>query len=265
MILRYFLKNIILSRRIWFFGILFGLFLLYIGYSQSLAGIQMNRVDKIFYSGQWLATTVLFLFGTVSTAVAQSAIFSSASLPYLFRFSRYSRISYIYDISLAAVIVSLGLSTVLAGAASGIFSLKFGIPVYAVNLALLYAVMGIGACFMIFFALFLVLLSVNYIGTKNVNYIHLVPQMMAYGFGILALTTHIPDVNFYYFIPFNAFLGIFGSYYSGASLLLYGRGSPLSDTYMLACLMLWTLTMALLDFLLLKKLKVANLEEAVQI
>lgn len=265
MILKYFMKNILLSRRIWFFGILFGLFLLYVGYSQSTQGMVLNRIDDTAYSGAWLGMIILFLFGIISTTVAQSGIYSASSLPYLFKFSRYNRGSYLYNISLSSLAVSMGLSAILAVIGIALFSEKFGISIYVNSVAATFLVTMLGAAFMTFVALLLVLVSINYFGTKSINYIHFVPLMMTYAFGIITLSTRIPDREFFYFVPFSAFLGIFEVYFSGAKILLYGISPPLNDTYMLACLGLWTLAIIVIDLLLLSRLKVPSLEEAVQV
>ncbi len=264
MILKYFVKNIVMSRRIWIFGILFGLFLLYVGYSQPLTGIG-TRLDMILYAANWMAIIILFMLGTVSTTVAQSGIYSSGALPYLFKFSRYTRKSYLYNISLSSILVSLALSSLLMLIAMALFSEKFDFFIYASNFATTYLALLLGAGFMIFFAIFLVLISINYIGTKSINYIHLVPLMLTYGFGIIVLTTHLPNVYFFYTVPFTAFLGLFYSYFSGATNIhLYG-GPILNNDLMLICIVTWMAVMIVLDFALLRKLKVSSLEEVVEI
>lgn len=265
MILKYFLKNIIFSRRIWFFGILFGMFMLYIAYSQSLNNITVTRSFALNYTGQWAAVVVLFLMGTVSTTIAQAGIYSSSSLPYLFKFSRYTRKSYLWDISFSSLIVSLGLSTVILFAAIGLLGSKFGFPVLSENFANTYIAVTLGASFMIFLAMFLVLVSINYIGARSMNYIHLLPLMMTYGFGILMLTTRVSNAFFFYLVPFDSFMGIFTGFFSGEQITLYGTGPFLSTNLMMLGLIIWIVVLATGDLVMLRRLRFSSLEEVVQI
>ena len=52
MITKYFVKSIIFSRRVWIFGILFGIFLLYIGYNQSISVIGLSRFYQENYTAE---------------------------------------------------------------------------------------------------------------------------------------------------------------------------------------------------------------------
>jgi hypothetical protein len=265
-LLKYFAKNIVLSRRVWIFGMFFGLFLLYIGYSQANSGIGATVLDQTYYSIAWMGIIILFMFGTISTTIAQSAIYSSASLPYLFKFTRFSRKSYLYNIVFSSLLVGASLATVILIIATLVFSFKFDFIIYSRNYAYSYLIIIVGEMFMIFMALFIVLITINYLGAKTVNYIQSVPMLLSYGFGILILTSGINNVYIFYLVPFSAFVVAFQSSFLGLeSLPVAGGIYTVFTPYMIISLSLWTLAMAVIDVMLLRNVKVSSLDERAQL
>lgn len=266
MLLKYYFKNIVYSRRIWIFGIALGLFLLYAGYAQSLAGLKLTRSFDMGYSAQWISIVILFAMGSVSTAVAQSGVFSASSLPYLFRFSRFRRRDYVYNLSVSAAIACLVLSTILSVAGMELFSGKFGTGIMASSISGTYLSILMGSFFMIFFSIFLVLVCINYIGARSLNYIYLVPSILTYGFGIILLTTSALNISLFYAIPFTDFLGIFYAFFTGSALHLYNSaGSSLNIYYMVVSILIWTALLAAADILMLGRLKLVSMEETRQL
>ena len=270
MITKYFVKSIIFSRRVWIFGIFFGLFLLYIGYSQSTSGIGLSHFDQEYYTADWTALVILFLLGTISTTIAQVAIYSSSSLPYLFKFSNLSRRSYLYNMSVSSLVIGIGLSSVITIIATLMFSYKFGYTVYSSNYLSTYFTILLGSLFMIFFALFLVFLAINYLGVRTVNYIQLLPMLLTYGIGILLLTTNITIDYIYYVVPFNAYLAMFQEAFDGKELQIVSTHmhtvfSSLQYPYLLLSLLIWIASLIILDILLLGRIKASSLEERSQI
>ena len=270
MITKYFVKSIIFSRRVWIFGILFGIFLLYIGYNQSISGIGLSRFYQENYTAEWTGLVILFLLGTISTTIAQVAIYSSSSLPYLFKFSRLSRRSYLYNITISSLVVGICLSAVISIVATLMFSYKFGFIVHSNNYLSTYFTILLGSLFMIFFALFLVLLVINYLGARTVNYIQLLPMLLTYGIGILLLTANITDQYIYYVVPFNAYIVMFQEAFDGKELQIVSAHmhivfSSLQYPYLLLSLLIWIASLIILDILLLGRIKASSLEERSQI
>lgn len=270
MITKYFAKSIIFSRRVWIFGVFFGLFLLYVGYNQSTSGIGFSRLSQDYYTAEWTGLVILFMLGTISTTIAQLAIYSSASLPYLFKFSLLSRKSYLYNVAISALLVGIVISIVITGVATFLFSYKFTHDIYSNNYLSTFLTIILGSLFMIFFALFLVLLSINYLGPRTLNYIQMVPMLLTYAIGILLITSNITGDFFYYVVPFNAYIAMFQEAFLGiGSLTITSNGhaviSNLQYPYLLLSLVLWIVSLIIFDIILLKRVKVSSLEERSQI
>ena len=266
MLLKYFAKNIVLSRRVWIFGIFFGLFLLYIGYNQANSGISATELDQTYYSIAWMGMIILFMFGTISTTIAQSAVYSSASLPYLFKFTRFSRKSYLYNMVFSSLLVGVSLATAILVIATLAFSYKFNFSIYSRNYAYSYLIIVVGETFMIFMALFIVLITINYLGAKTVNYVQTLPMLLTYGFGILILTGSVNNIYMYYAVPFSAFVVAFQSSFLGLeSLPVAGGLYTVFGPYMIISLSLWSLALAVIDVMLLRNIKVSSLDERAQL
>ena len=270
MITKYFVKSIIFSRRVWIFGIFFGVFLLYIGYNQSISGIGLSRFYQENYTAEWTGLVILFLLGTISATIAQVVFYSSSSLPYLFKFSRLSKGSYLYNISISSLVVGIGLSSVITIIATLMFSYKFGFIVYSNDYLSTYFAIVLGSLFMIFFAIFLVLVAINYLGARNVNYIQLLPMLLTYGIGIMLLTANITDAYIYYIVPFSAYVVMFQEAFDGKELQIVSANmhivfSSLRYPYLLLSLLTWIACLMIIDILLLERIKVSSLEERSQI
>lgn len=267
MLLTYYTKGILSNRNLWFWGVAFMIFWLFL-YAFSFAqGVPDTQVALLQFSAVSYGSIALFSLSSLAIAVAYTIYYSSSALAYGFRYTRLTPMSYVGTLIGSSSALGIILSVIMLICTFGIFSAKFGFNLSPVDAAGAIGVSALAGIFMMTFAMFLVLLVVNYMGLQNINLVEFVPLILAFGFGLSTISTALPT-GIIYASPYNAIQSLLYLTYGGVAphaQLTDPTSSVLNWQYLLISLIAWIILFLLVDSFLLRRLKPRQVEEGRQI
>jgi hypothetical protein len=117
------------------------------------------------------------------------------------------------------------------------------------------------------FAMLLVLIVVNYIGLRSINFVTFIPLFLAFGLGFSQLLSSMP-LGVIYASPYNAIQSLLDQAYSGTPApaeFTNPTGTTLDWTYLVISLLVWIALLLSADSFLLRRLRPRQVEEARQI
>jgi hypothetical protein len=266
-LLKYYTKGILSNRNLWFWGVAFMIFWLFLyafGFSQYVPDTQAALLQ---FSAVSYGTIALFSLSSLAISIAYSIYYASSSLVYSFRYTKLTPISYVFTLVGSSSVLGIILSVLMLVCTFGIFSAKFGFDLVPADPVGAIVVSALAGVFMMTFAMFLVLVVVNYMGLQNVGLVSSVPLILAFGFGLTTINSALPS-GLLYASPYNAIQSLLYMTYGGLSphvQLTDPSSGALQWKYMLASLVAWIVFLLGVDSFLLRRLKPRQVEEGRQI
>ncbi|HZW54925.1 MAG TPA: hypothetical protein VFF30_01405 [Nitrososphaerales archaeon] len=267
-LLKYYTKGILSNRNLWFWGVAFMIFWLFL-YAFSFAqGVPKTQPALLEFSAFSYGSIALFSSSSLAISIAYSIYYASSSLVYSFRFTRLNLSSYIATLIGSSSALGIILSAIMIACTYIIiFSLKFGFNLAPANQLGAFGVSALAGVFMMTFALFLVLLVVNYAGLQNISLVTFILLILAFGLGLATVNSPLPT-GLLYGSPYNAIQTLLYTTYSGLAAhaqLSDPTSAILQWQYMVASLIAWIVLLLGVDGLLLRRLKPRQAEEGRQI
>jgi hypothetical protein len=262
---KYYIKGIITNRQLWFWGIGFMVFFLFIGAFEF--GQNVTNAYSLQFTSGWYSIITVFSLSSLSITVAYTTYYASHSLAYSFRYTKLSPYGYLASVVAGAFVLGIFINAIMLAATSLIFGLRFNTKFFPANLPGDLFISALSGLFMMAFAVFLVLLVVNYLGLKNINLVSFVPLILSYAFGFAQIGSTLPSW-LVYVSPYNAMIALFYMFFSGQQLpesISSAIPGNFNILYLSISLFLWIVFLLFFDAILLKRIKPRELEEARQI
>ncbi len=267
MLLQYYVKGILSNRNLWFWGVAFMLFWLFL-YAFSFAQlVPHTQAALLQFSAVSYGSIALFSLSSLAISIADTIYYASSALAYGFRYTKLTPMSYVGTLVGSSSVLGIFLSVIMLVCTFGIFSAKFAFNLSPVNALGAIGVSALAGIFMMTFAMFLVLLVVNFMGLQNVSLVTFVPLILAFGLGLSTINTPLPT-GVLYSSPYNAIQSLLYMAYGGLSAhaqLTDPTSAVLNWQYMLVSLIAWIVFLLVLDGFLLGRLKPRQVEEGRQI
>jgi hypothetical protein len=260
-------RAVLRNPNLLFWGIAFMAFWFVLGAYVFSVGLPLNRPSEVAYTSAWYAIIALFSLTIVAMSIATSLTYGTEALAYSFRYTRLTPTSYALSLMASAAVVGLLFSFVMAGLVSGLFSAHFGTDIWPANLAGLVGVSILSGAFMMGLGAALVLVVVNYIGLRSMNFIEFVPLVLSYIFGFAQLYVALPSIVLY-LSPWNDMESLLYQAYRGmpATVTLTASGSPALDWPLcVAALAGWVVVLVGVSSLLLGRIRSVSVQEGRQI
>ena len=267
MLFGYYLKGILSNRNLWFWGVAFMLFWLFLYAFTFSQGVLQTQVALLQFSAISYGSIALFSLSSLAISIAYTIYYASSALVYGFRYTKLTPISYVGTLLGSSSVLGIFLSVIMLVCTFGIFSAKFGFNLLPVNAVAAVGVSALAGIFMMTFSMFLVLLVVNYMGLQNIDLVTFVPLILAFGLGLSTISTSLP-IGVLYASPYNAIQSLLYMSYGGLAphaQLTDPTSSVLQWQYMLVSLVAWIVLLLGVDSFLLRRLKPRQVEEGRQI
>lgn len=243
---------------------IFYIFLYAFSFAQGVPDTQRALLE---FASVTYGSVALFSLSALAISIASSIYYASFSLAYGFRYTKLTPLSYLRTLVGSSSILGVFLSLVMVVSTYGIFSAKFGFDLAPADTVAAVLVSAIAGVFMMVFAVLLVLVVVNYVGLRSVGLLTFVPLILAFGFGLAALSSGLPTTVLYA-SPYNAIQSLLFTAYSGEAphaALGNTLTTALQWQYLLASLGGWVVLLFILDSLLLRRIRPRQIEEGRQI
>jgi hypothetical protein len=217
---------------------------------------------KDYVSTAYGGLTILSLSATATT-IAYALIHSSKSIKFVTKYTRLSPSRFMVENAVSSITVLLIVSAIMFASMIIVFWHRFGLLVLPHNPPGLFAATLLSAVFLYAFSSFLSLLIVVLRAPRSASFIAFVPLML----GFLAYASLWIDFRVIAYIsPFNCISSLFYHYYSGKQPVTGGIFMPgdkeLMDTMLTASsLTTWTITLLILDIILLRRMRGVGIEE----
>ena len=252
---------------LWFWGVVFMAFWFVLGAYVFSGGLADTRKAEVVYTSAWFAVIALFSLTTLAMSIATSITYGTSALAYGFRYTRLTPSGYALSLLAAAGVMALVLGLLMALIVSGLFSLHFGRGIFPANLPGMIGVCVLAGTFMMGLATTMVMVVVNHLGLRNMNFVEFLPLILAYLFGFSQLFLSLPSW-FLYFSPWNDMESLLYQAFSGtpATVVLSNPSSsslvwPLSVLGLLA----WVALLLGLSSYMLRRIRSVSLQEGRQI
>jgi len=264
MLFIYFSKALLRIKSLWGWGVLFMGFYIVLGAFLFSNGLPNNLPVSAYisYTSSWYALINLYTLSTLAISLSNSILFSTHSLAYSFKFTKLNPRSYLLNYVASSSIVGMILSAFIIIATYASFSYKFNMNIYPSNLPFMIITILISSIFMYAFSTMLVLILINYLGLKNQQFISFIPLLLGFGFGFGQLYISLPTALLYA-SPFTVISSLLYHGYSGYDVpvsFIYGNGT-LDINILILSLAAWTISLLLIDLLLLNRIKPRYVEE----
>ncbi|WP_337860682.1 hypothetical protein [Ferroplasma sp.] len=266
MISKYFIKNIISSKRLWAFGVFFMIFWLFMG-AYVFGFVSYNQSTVLYSSSVWFGIISVVAVSTLAITVALSIYYASFSLSYAFKFSKLKPYQYTINFMLASAIMGTIMGIVMMVFTSLFFGNKSGYKIIPKFPLEILGISALGSIFMFLLAMLLIIAVNNYLGLKNVSFVSFIPLLLTYIFGFTQLSIKLPEYLIY-LSPFTEISDLLFYLFDGHSprRILDNPASSIINPYYLAFyLSMWIVIFFIVDIILLKRIKPANIEEARQV
>jgi hypothetical protein len=200
-------------------------------------------------------------------SLASSITYGTSALAFGFRYTRLTPARYTLALTVAAATMAVLLGFVMAAVVSGLFSAHFASSILPADLPAIIGISLLSGAFMVGLATTLVLVVVNYLGLRNMNFIEFVPLILSYIFGFTQLFLSVPAWVLYV-SPWNDMESLMFQGFSGtpARVVLANTSSPvLSWPLSVGALLGWVLVLMALASLLLRRIRSVSIQEGRQI
>ncbi|HUL39541.1 MAG TPA: hypothetical protein VLU38_04540 [Methanomassiliicoccales archaeon] len=214
-------------------------------------------------TASWFSIIALFGLSFIAINIARTISHASSSLAYSFRFTKLTPKAYLAALTCCASVIGVILVTLALGMTYGLFTASFGAsmppsyPLYAIGVSALVGV------FMMAFAVLLMLVATNYLGLRSVNLIIFLPLLIITALGNLQMNSIIPAAAVYA-SPFNSIMSLLYESYSGTTAytqLFNSSTQPLDTALLFLSIIVWTVALLMIDVVLLRKVKSAQLDD----
>jgi hypothetical protein len=260
-------RAVLRNPNLLFWGIAFMAFWFVLGAYVFSVGLPLNRPSEVAYTAAWFAIIALFSLTMIAMSIAASMTYGTDALAYSFRYTRLTPTSYVLSLLVAASVVGLLFSFVMAGLVSGLFSAHFGRGIWPTNLWGLLGVSVLSGAFMMGLGAVLVLIVVNYLGLRSLSFIEFVPLVLSYIFGFSQLYVTLPSIVLY-LSPWNDMESLLYQSFRGvpATVTLTVSGSPPLDWVVcVAALAGWVVVLVGASSWLLARIRSVSIQEGRQI
>ena len=259
-------KAMLTNASLWFWAVAFMAFWLAIGAFLQSQGVSTDRSAVVAYTTSWYAVIVLVGLSLLAAAIAGSIVYGTSSLAYAFRYTLLTPKGYLVSLIVGSAILGLVLNVVLLGATAGLFGARFSAAILPADPIALLGVSLLGGVFFMGLSATLTLVVINYLGLRSSNYVGYVPLLLSFVLGNAQVYVALPRW-FVYGSPFNDLTSLLYQGYSGATPSVQLGSSSLSLGWvpLLVGAVLWTGLLAVTTLLLLRRIRVRQLEEGRQI
>lgn len=260
-------RSALTNPALWFWGIVFMAFWFVLGAYVFSGGLQDTRHAEVAYTSAWFAVIALFSLTTLAMSIAASITYGTSALAFGFRYTRLTPSGYALSLMAAASAMALVLSFVMAAVVSGLFSAHFGIGIYPANIPAIVGISVLAGAFMMGLATVLVLVVVNHLGLRNMNFVEFLPLILSYLFGFSQLFLALP-AWFLYLSPWNELESLLYQAFSGspATIVLADPSSgSLAWPVSVAALVGWVAVLLGLSNRMLRQIRSVSVQEGRQI
>jgi hypothetical protein len=260
-------RAVLTNPALWFWGVVFMAFWFVLGAYVFSGGLAPGHSADVAYTSAWFAVIALFSLTTVAMSIATSIEYGTSALAFGFRYTRLTPTAYALSLVVAAAVMAVLLSFIMAGVVSGLFSAHFGSTIFPANLPGVIGVGVISGAFMMGLATTLVLVVVNYLGLRSMSFVNFLPLILSYIFGFTQLFLALPAWALY-LSPWNDMESLLYQAFSGAParVVLANTSSPvLSWPLSLGALAGWVAVLVGLASILLARVRSVSIQEARQI
>jgi hypothetical protein len=260
-------RAVLTNPALWFWGVVFMAFWFVLGAYVFSGGLSPGHSAEVAYTSAWFAVIALFSLTTLAMSMASSITYGTSALAFGFRFTRLTPARYTFALIVASAVMAVLLSFIMATAVSGLFSAHFGSMILPVDLPAIVGVAVLSGAFMMGLATTLVLVVVNYLGLRNMNFIEFFPLILAYIFGFTQLFLSVPAWVLY-LSPWNDMESLLYQAFSGspARVVLGTATSPvLSWGVSAGALAAWVAVLVGVASLLLARIHSVSIQEGRQI
>jgi len=252
---------------LWFWGVVFMAFWFVLGAYVFSGGLSPTPTAETTYTSAWFAVIALFSLTTLSMAIATSMTYGTSALAFGFRYTRLTPAKYAVSLLVSAAVMGLILSLIMAVVVSGLFSAHFGVTIVPANLPALMGTSVLAGAFMMGLATVLVLLVINFLGLRNMNFVEFLPLILSYLFGFSQLFLALP-LWFLYLSPWNDMESLLFQAYSGSpatQILTNGSSYALAWPLSTLSLVAWAVALVGLAAVLLRRIRPVSVQEGRQI
>ncbi len=260
-------RAVLTNPALWFWGVVFMAFWFVLGAYVFSGGLAPGHSAESAYTSAWFAVITLFSLTTLAMSVASSITYGTSALAFGFRYTRLSPVRYTSALIVAAAAMAVLLSLVMVAVVSGLFSTHFGSTMLPANLPAMIGVAVLSGAFMMGLATTLVLVVINFLGLRHMNFIEFFPLILSYIFGFTQLFLSVPAWVLY-LSPWNDMESLLYQAFSGtpARVVLGTTTSPvLSWPISVGALALWVAVLVGLATVLLGRIRSVSIQEGRQI
>ena len=268
MIARYYFQALMTNKLLWFWGGFFSFMWAILGafvfYNGSITSINVKYITASYY-----AIISLVSFSAVSITLATSIAWSSNSLIFSFKFTKLSKRRYLLDLMLAWILVSVFLIVIGILFTSSMFYLSSKVDVFPDYLSFLktFSVEIFIGLFFMSISVMLVLLVISFSRIKFVQFLSFIPMVLVFGLSYQLLFGSASKILMYLSPWDSAPSLIQAAFLSSSPLNSFVLSNPqrLSWQLLIAGLMLWELTIFVIDIYLFKHIKAQDIEAMRQV
>jgi len=260
-------RAVLTNGSLWFWGVAFMAFWFVLGAYVFSGGLPPGRSAEVVYTSAWYSVMALLSLTTLAMAIATSMTYGTAALTFAFRYTRLTPRGYALSLTVAAAVMGLLLSFIMALVVSGLFSAHFHTTITPANLAAIAGISVLSGAFMMGLATALVLLVVNYLGLRNMSFVEFLPLILSYLFGFSQLFVALPSW-FLYLCPWNDMESLLYQAYAGSpatQVLTQGGSGGLWWPLSAAGLVGWVVLLLGLAAILLRRIRPVSYQEGRQI
>jgi hypothetical protein len=260
-------RAVLTNPALWFWGVVFMAFWFVLGAYVFSGGLAPGHAAEAAYTSSWFAVIALFSLTTLAMSIASSITYGTSALAFSFRYTRLTPASYALSLVVAAAAMAVLLSFVMAAVVSGLFSAHFGSTILPVNVPAIIGVAVLSGAFMMGLATTLVLVVVNYLGLRSMNFVEFFPLILSYIFGFTQLFLEVPAWVLY-LSPWNDMESLLYQAFSGtpARVVLANTASPvLSWPLSVGALLGWVAVLVGSASFLLARVRSVSIQEGRQI
>jgi hypothetical protein len=156
-------RAVLTNWSIWFWGVVFMAFWFVLGAYVFSGGLTPGRAAEVGYTSAWFSVIALFSLTTLSMSIATSITYGTPALAFGFRYTRLTPTSYALSLTVAAAVMALLLSFVMAAVVGTLFSAHFHATILPSNLPAIVGISLLAGAFMMGLATTLVLVVVNHL------------------------------------------------------------------------------------------------------
>jgi hypothetical protein len=260
-------RAILRNPNLLFWGVAFMGFWFVLGAFVFSVGLPADRAAEVPYTAAWFAVIALFSLTVIAMSLATSMTYGTDALAFGFRFTRLRPIGYALSLLVAAAAVGLVFTLIMAVLVSGLFSAHFGTLILPANLPALVGVSLLAGAFMMTLATALVIVVVNYLGLRSMNFVEFLPLVLSYLFGFAQLYLALPAIVLYV-SPWNDMESLLYQAFRGAPAtvaLTNTSSAALSWPLSVAGLAGWVVVLLVVSSGLLRRIRSVSLQEGRQV